>query len=119
MGVLEVPHHDVNIKSSLINGNIVIGMRPSLIFGNDLAGEKAMVDPRVVEKPRDDVKTDLPMSGQLEIRKTYNSLLQHFYWPGLKRDVAKWCKECHTCQLGGKPNQNIPKAVLYPIPAFD
>ena len=65
MGILEVPLHEVNIKSSLINGNIVIGMRPSLpvegislILGNDLAGEKVMVDPRVVEKPRDDIKTE-------------------------------------------------------------
>ena len=65
MGVLEVPLHEVNIKSSLINGNIVIGMRPSLpvegislILGNDLAFEKVMVDPRVVEKPRDDEKTE-------------------------------------------------------------
>ena len=65
MGVSEVPLHEVNIKSSLINGNIVIGMRPSLpvegislILGNDLAGEKVMVDPRVVEKPRDDEKTE-------------------------------------------------------------
>ena len=33
--------------------------------------------------------------------------------------MAKWCKECHTCQLGGKPNQNIPQAPLHPIPAFD
>ena len=289
MGILEVPLHEVNIKSSLINGNIVIGMRPSLpvegislILGNDLAGEKVMVDPRVVEKPRDDEKTerlaekfpgifpasvvtrsmkakkeaikeqgkeeiglsgtflenidvkfeernkekadkalmrnesrnvkenipekqesesksvisrqnliveqskdkelldlfkialtpveaekvsvgylikddilmrkwsptacdnnekgetvyqivvptvhrrevlelahDLPVSGHLGVRKTYNRVLQHFFWPGLKRDVAKWCKECHTCQLGGKPNQNIPQAPLHPIPAFD
>ena len=65
MGVLEVPLHEVNIKSSLINGNIVIGMRPSLpvegislILGNDLAGERVMVDPRVVEKPRDDEKME-------------------------------------------------------------
>ena len=64
-GVLEVPLHEVNIKSSLINGNIVISMRPSLpvegislILGNDLAGEKVMVAPRVVEKPRDDEKTE-------------------------------------------------------------
>ena len=286
MGVLEVPLHEVNIKSSLVNGNIVIGMRPSLpvegislILGNALAGEKVMVDPRVVEKPRDDEKTerlaekfpgifpasvvtrsmkakkeaikeqgkeeiglsgtflenidvkfeernsekaekalmksesrnnipekqesesrsvisrqnlieeqsndkelldlfkialtpveaekvsvgylvkdnilmrkwsptecdnsekgeteyqivvptvhrrevlelahDLPMSGHLGVRKTHNRVLQHFFWPGLKRDVAKWCRECHTCQLGGKPNQNIPQAPLHPIPAFD
>ena len=65
MGVLEVPLQEVNIKSSLINGDIVIGMRPSLpvegislILGNDLAGEIVMVDPRVVEKPRDDEKTE-------------------------------------------------------------
>ena len=65
MGVLEVPLHEENIKSSLINGNIVIGMRPSLpvegislILGNDLTGEKVTVDPRVVEKPRDDEKTE-------------------------------------------------------------
>ena len=288
MGVLEVPLHEVNIKSSLINGNIVIGMRPSLpvegislILGNDLAGERVMVDPRVVEKSRDNEKTerlaekfpgifpasvvtrsmkakkeaikeqgkeeiglsgtflenidvkfeernkekadtalmrnesrnvkenipekqeresksvisrqnliveqskdkelldlfkialtpveaekvsvgylikdnilmrkwsptacdnekgetvyqivvptvhrrevlelahDLPVSGHLGVRKTYNRVLQHFFWPGLKQDVAKWCKECHTCQLGGKPNQNIPQAPLHPIPAFD
>ena len=32
--------------------------------------------------------------------------------------MAKWCKECHTCQLGGKPNQHIPQAPLHPIPAL-
>ena len=58
MGVLEV-----NNKCSLINCNIVIGMRPSLpvegislILGNDLSGERVMVDPRVVNKPRDSEK---------------------------------------------------------------
>ena len=30
----------------------------SLILGNDLAGEKVMVDPTVVEKPRDDENTE-------------------------------------------------------------
>ena len=65
MGILEVPLPEVNIKFSLINGNIVIEMRPSLpaegislILGNDLAGEKVMVDPRVVEKPRNDEKME-------------------------------------------------------------
>ena len=51
----------------------------------------------------------LPMSWHLGVRKTYNRVLQHFYWNGLKRRIAKWCKECHTCQLGGKPIQNIPQ----------
>ena len=60
-----------------------------------------------------------PMSGRLGINKTYHKIINHFYWPGLKSDVSKYCKTCHTCQMVGKPNQTIPKAQLQPIPAFD
>ena len=56
-----------------------------------------------------------PMSGHLGINKTYHKIINHFYWPGLKSDVSKYC----TCQMVGKPNQNIPKAQLQSIPAFD
>ena len=60
-----------------------------------------------------------PMSGHLGINKTYHKIINHFYWPGLKSDVSKYCKTCHTCQMVGKPNQTIPKAQLQAIPAFD
>ena len=60
-----------------------------------------------------------PMSGHLGIKKTYHKIINHFYWPGLKSDVSKYCKTCHTCQMVGKPIQTIPKAQLQPIPAFD
>ena len=60
-----------------------------------------------------------PMSGHLGINKTYHKIINHFYWPGLKSDVSKYCKTCHTCQMVGEPNQTIPKAQLQPIPAFD
>ena len=60
-----------------------------------------------------------PMSGHLGINKTYHKIINHFYWPGLKSDVSKYCKTCHTCQMVGKPNKTIPKAQLQPIPAFD
>ena len=60
-----------------------------------------------------------PMSGHLGINKIYHKIINHFYWPGLKSDVSKYCKTCHTCQMVGKPNQTIPEAQLQPIPAFD
>ena len=60
-----------------------------------------------------------PMSGHLGINKTYHKIINHFYWSGLKSNVSKYCKTCHTCQMVGKPNQTIPKAQLQPIPAFD
>ena len=55
------------------------------------------------------------MSGHLGINKTYHKIINYFYWPGLKSDVSKYCKTCHTCQMVGKPNQTIPKAQLQPM----
>ncbi|KAL3979168.1 gamma-glutamyltranspeptidase / glutathione hydrolase / leukotriene-C4 hydrolase [Sarotherodon galilaeus] len=57
-------------------------------------------------------------SGHLGIRKTYHRILRHFFWPGLKSDVTKYCRSCHVCQVSGKPNQVIPPAPLHPIPAL-
>ena len=62
---------------------------------------------------------ETPMPGHLGVNKTYNKILNHFYWPGFKADVSNYCRSCHTCQVVGKPNLGIPKAGLIPIPAFD
>ena len=56
-------------------------------------------------------------SGHLGIRKTYDRVLRFFFWPRLKRDVAKYVKTCHTCQLTSKPNQCLKPAPLCSIPA--
>ena len=54
-------------------------------------------------------------SGHFGVRKTYNHVLQHFYWPRIKRDVARFVKSCHVCQVAGKPNETIKPAPLKPI----
>ncbi|KAJ0033824.1 hypothetical protein NQD34_000931 [Periophthalmus magnuspinnatus] len=57
-------------------------------------------------------------AGHFGVRKTYLSLLRHFFWPRVKRDVSAYIKTCHVCQLTGKPNQTIKPAPLQPIPAI-
>lgn len=59
------------------------------------------------------------MAGHLGISKTYDRILQNFFWPGLKTDVKNFCKTCQVCQFTSKPNQKVPVAPLHPIPAFD
>uniref|UniRef100_A0AAY4AYL3 Gypsy retrotransposon integrase-like protein 1 n=1 Tax=Denticeps clupeoides TaxID=299321 RepID=A0AAY4AYL3_9TELE len=61
---------------------------------------------------------DNVMSGHLGVTKTYNRILRHFFWPGLKSDVAQYCRSCHVCQLAGKTNQSIPPAPLCPVPVL-
>ncbi len=64
------------------------------------------------------VAHDHELSGHVGIRKTYDHLMKHFFWPSMKSDVAKFCKSCHACQIAGKPNQVVPPAPLKPIPVL-
>jgi Integrase zinc binding domain/Integrase core domain len=76
----------------------------------------------VPTKFRRDILTlahDTPLSGHLGVKKTYQRIASHFFWPQLRKDVAEYCRTCHTCQLIGKPNQTIPPAPLHPVPAFE
>ncbi len=47
------------------------------------------------------------------INTSYNRVLRIFFWPGLKADISRYCKTCHTCQVVGKPNQVVPPFVLF------
>lgn len=61
---------------------------------------------------------DSSLAGHLGVKKTYYRVLRNFFWPGLKTDVVKYCRSCHTCQIVGKPNQPVPPAPLHPIPVL-
>ena len=54
-------------------------------------------------------------SGHFGVRKTYLSVLKHFFGPRAKKEVAAYIKTCHVCQLTGKPNQRVKPAPLQPI----
>ncbi len=58
LGIVRVPLHYVNIQSDLVSGFVKIAVRSQLpikgvdlILGNDLAGEKVLPFPEVVENP--------------------------------------------------------------------
>ena len=57
-------------------------------------------------------------SGHMGVRKTYDRILRHFFWPRMKKDVCMHLRTCSTCQLTGKPNQVIKPAPLLPILAI-
>ncbi|XP_068233339.1 uncharacterized protein [Palaemon carinicauda] len=57
------------------------------------------------------------LAGHFGVWKTFQKLSEHFFWPGMRRDVKRHVLSCKVCQLVGKPNQKIPKAPLIPIPS--
>ena len=65
MGTIEVPLHKIQLHSDLVQGNVVVGIRPSLPFegislllGNDLAGTKVTVEPHMVSEPVEENHTE-------------------------------------------------------------
>ena len=55
----------------------------------------------------------------LRVNKIYNRILTHFYWLNIRRDLAEYCRSCHTCQVVGKPNKKKSVAPIWPMPAFE
>ena len=57
-GFINVPLHNIYLSSDLVTGHVAVGIRPSLPFkgvhlllGNDLAGDKVVVDPLLTSMP--------------------------------------------------------------------
>jgi len=47
-----------------------------------------------------------PLAAHLGSQKTYLQLKSAYYWPGLKRDVTTWCRECEVrAQCKGPPTR--------------
>ena len=46
------------------------------------------------------------LASHLGSQRTYLQLKAVYYWPGLKSDVIKWCRECEICaQCKGPPTR--------------
>ena len=58
---------------------------------------------------------EVPLAGHLGINKTYDKLIRHFYWPGIKTSTKKFFNSCDTGQKTGKPKPGIAIAPLKPI----
>ena len=72
------------------------------------------------------------MAGHLGITKTKDRILQRYYWPGIFKDVAFYCKTCVQCQknrpqpptraemiampLMTQPFQRIAMDIIGPLP---
>ena len=71
-GFVNVPLHNIYLSSDLVTGLVAVGIRPSLPFkgvhlllGNDLAGDKVVVNPLLtsspcVDQPPDPIEQEIP-----------------------------------------------------------
>ena len=91
---------------------------PDVSADDEWAVKYQIVVPNVYRPEILSMTHETPLAGHMGVNKTQQRTLRHFYWPNVRKDVADFCRSCHSCQVVGKPNQTIPKAPLQPIPAI-
>ena len=92
---------------------------PDISAEDELAIKYQVVIPKAYRLEILSMAHETPLDGHLGVNKTYQKILNHFYWSSLKTDVAEFFRSCNICQIVGKPNQSIPKAPLQPMPAIE
>ncbi|XP_074555934.1 uncharacterized protein LOC141811777 [Curcuma longa] len=54
------------------------------------------------------------LMGHFGVRKTLDVLVEHFFWPHMKRDVVKFCEKCITCRQA--KSRSLPHGLYTPLP---
>jgi hypothetical protein len=57
---------------------------------------------------------DEPMAGHPGIAKTLELTTRTFWWPNMKKDIEKYIKACHKCQVS-KPDRHVRKVAVQDI----
>ena len=58
---------------------------------------------------------DSPLAGHPGINKTCERMQQKYWWPGWRKDVLRYVRECHKCQVN-KASTQLPAGLLQPLP---
>ena len=80
-----------------------------------------MMGNRLCVPDRDNLRKEIldeahnaPYAMHPGVTKMYNTLKQHYWWPGLKKDVARFVARCLTCQQV-KAEHKAPSGMLRPL----
>ena len=76
-----------------------------------------LVLPKACRDPVLQMAHAIPMAGHLGRKKTTERVLQRFFWPGVSKDVAEYCKNCPSCQKAS--SKRVAPAPLIPLPVIE
>ena len=90
---------------------------PDVPAEDEWAVKYQVVVPKTYRQDILGIAHETPLAGHLGVNKTFQKILDHFYWPNLRNDVVEYCKSC-LAQMVGKSNQTIRKAPLQSPPVI-
>ena len=74
-----------------------------LVFKPDTSADIKLVVPYGLRKQLFDAHHSGPLAAHLGSFRMLHELKRSYFWPGMRRDVESWCRECETCARGKGP----------------
>ena len=81
---------------------------PDVPAEDEWAVKYQVVVPKTYRQDILGIAHETPLAGRMGVNKTFQKILDHFYWPNLRKDVV----------MVGKPNQTNRKAPLQSPPVI-
>ena len=95
-------------------GELGLSRQHGLAFYTDAAGRRRLFLPPRWRSTAMAEAHDAPMAGHLGHKRTYDRLARAFWWPTMKADARRYCRECTVC-LTIKPARGH-MGLLQPLP---
>ena len=73
-----------------------------------------VIPPLVYRKKLFDEVHSGKFAGHLRDAKMHSLLSKHYWWPGMRKDICRWCKSCLTCAT--RHVGRVIRPPLVPIP---
>ena len=111
----------VTVSRGLNRGQTKFVERKDLLYREFTKGKKVTLQLVVPEGFRKKVMRlahDTLMSGHLGTIETLDRVVAEFIWPGICRDVARFCKYCDICQRTIQKGR-VSKVPLGKLPLID
>ena len=96
-----------NQRKQLVLENGILYRKFKDVLGGSLHPKLQLVLPATLVQ---DVLTglhDSPVGGHLGTKKTLEKVRCRFYWPGQRKDVERWCKNCFFVQFQEVDSQTL------------
>ena len=112
---------NITVSRGLNSGETKFVRKKDLTYRQFTKGNKVTLQLVVPEGFREKVLRlvhETLLTEHLGIKKTLDRVVSEFFWPGLCRDVARFCKSCDICQRTIRKGR-VTKVPLGKLPLID
>ena len=97
------------VRSMSLNTRNLWAQCPNIKLVNDVLirrkdnGVTQLVVPECLRKRLFQITHAGPLAAHLAAKRTLQNLQQAYYWPGMSKEIAAWCKQCPECATSKGP----------------